>query len=184
MHQNMTFPVQPDPVSGMHCWHQAVRITKAGPDDQAGYQARQLPGQERLRHVGADPGVETLLDLGRQRSSGEHQDGHVAQVRTGATGPDDLDAVEAGHHPVDEHHVVRRTEHLLPPDRAVGRHLDEVAVPSEDGVDQAGDVLVVLEHQHARHGCTLAPGVRRPTRLPHPTHAPAPSGPMPDSRSR
>lgn len=36
VHQNMTFGVQPDPVSGQHCWHQAVRVTKAGPQDQAG----------------------------------------------------------------------------------------------------------------------------------------------------
>jgi hypothetical protein len=27
VHQNMTFPVQPDPVSGMHCWHQKVVVT-------------------------------------------------------------------------------------------------------------------------------------------------------------
>ncbi len=26
VHQNMTFPVHPDPISGMHCWHQAVRV--------------------------------------------------------------------------------------------------------------------------------------------------------------
>ncbi len=36
VHQNMTFPVQPDPVSGMHCWHQRVTVTKAGPDDRYG----------------------------------------------------------------------------------------------------------------------------------------------------
>ena len=24
VHQNLTFPVQPDPVSGQHCWHQKV----------------------------------------------------------------------------------------------------------------------------------------------------------------
>ena len=36
MHQNLTFPVQPDPVSGMHCWHQKVRIEKAHPGDEYG----------------------------------------------------------------------------------------------------------------------------------------------------
>jgi len=36
VHQNLTFPVQPDPVSGMHCWHQKVRLEKAGPDDNYG----------------------------------------------------------------------------------------------------------------------------------------------------
>jgi anaerobic selenocysteine-containing dehydrogenase len=36
VHQNLTFPVQPDPVSGQHCWHQRVTVTKAGPDDRYG----------------------------------------------------------------------------------------------------------------------------------------------------
>jgi anaerobic selenocysteine-containing dehydrogenase len=36
VHQNMTFPVHPDPISGQHCWHQPVRITRAGPDDAYG----------------------------------------------------------------------------------------------------------------------------------------------------
>ena len=36
VHQNLTFPVQPDPVSGMHCWHQRVHLEKAGPDDAYG----------------------------------------------------------------------------------------------------------------------------------------------------
>ena len=36
MHQNLTFPVHPDPVSGMHCWHQKVRIEPAAADDRHG----------------------------------------------------------------------------------------------------------------------------------------------------
>ena len=36
VHQNLTFPVQPDPISGMHCWHQAVRIQRALPSDAYG----------------------------------------------------------------------------------------------------------------------------------------------------
>ncbi len=36
VNQNLTFPVQPDPVSGMHCWHQKVFIEKPGPDDRYG----------------------------------------------------------------------------------------------------------------------------------------------------
>ncbi|MGH9022815.1 MAG: molybdopterin dinucleotide binding domain-containing protein, partial [Acidimicrobiia bacterium] len=36
VHQNLTFPVHPDPVSGQHCWHQAVRVTKAEPGDSYG----------------------------------------------------------------------------------------------------------------------------------------------------
>ena len=36
VHQNLTFPVHPDPISGMHCWHQAVRVRKAEPGDGYG----------------------------------------------------------------------------------------------------------------------------------------------------
>ena len=36
VNQNLTFPVQPDPVSGQHCWHQKVTVTKPGPDDRYG----------------------------------------------------------------------------------------------------------------------------------------------------
>ncbi len=36
VHQNLTFPVQPDPISGMHCWHQKVRVTQAQPGDTYG----------------------------------------------------------------------------------------------------------------------------------------------------
>jgi hypothetical protein len=36
VHQNVTFPVQPDPVSGMHCWHQKVTVEKAAPGDAYG----------------------------------------------------------------------------------------------------------------------------------------------------
>ncbi len=28
VHQNLTFPVQPDPWSGMHCWLQQIRLEK------------------------------------------------------------------------------------------------------------------------------------------------------------
>lgn len=34
VHQNITFPVHPDPISGMHCWHQKVWLERPGPDDR------------------------------------------------------------------------------------------------------------------------------------------------------
>jgi hypothetical protein len=66
VHQDITFPVHPDPLSGMHCWHQVVRVEKASPDDRCGdiyvdtnlshsvYQkwkalARPAPGPDNLR---------------------------------------------------------------------------------------------------------------------------------------
>jgi anaerobic selenocysteine-containing dehydrogenase len=36
VHQNLAFPPQPDPVSGMHCWLQRVRVEPAHAGDEAG----------------------------------------------------------------------------------------------------------------------------------------------------
>jgi hypothetical protein len=36
VHQNLTFPVHPDPISGMHCWHQPVRVERAHQGDHYG----------------------------------------------------------------------------------------------------------------------------------------------------
>jgi anaerobic selenocysteine-containing dehydrogenase len=36
VHQNLTHAVHPDPISGMHCWHQAVRVRRALPGDAYG----------------------------------------------------------------------------------------------------------------------------------------------------
>ncbi|MCI0342549.1 MAG: molybdopterin-dependent oxidoreductase [Planctomycetales bacterium] len=36
VHQNLVFPVQPDPVSGQHCWHQKVVVSRPGPDELYG----------------------------------------------------------------------------------------------------------------------------------------------------
>jgi len=36
VHQNLTFAVHPDPISGMHCWHQAVRVRRANPVEMPG----------------------------------------------------------------------------------------------------------------------------------------------------
>jgi hypothetical protein len=36
VNQNLAFPVHPDPISGMHAWHQRVRLTTAEPGDRYG----------------------------------------------------------------------------------------------------------------------------------------------------
>ncbi len=36
VHQNLTFPVQPDPISGQHCWHQKVTVLRPGSDERYG----------------------------------------------------------------------------------------------------------------------------------------------------
>jgi anaerobic selenocysteine-containing dehydrogenase len=66
VHQNLTFPVQPDFISGQHCWHQKVRVEGAGAEDRYGdifvdtneahevykrwlKMARPAPGPDKLR---------------------------------------------------------------------------------------------------------------------------------------
>ena len=36
VHQNLAFPVHPDPISGQHAWHQAARVERAYPGDREG----------------------------------------------------------------------------------------------------------------------------------------------------
>jgi anaerobic selenocysteine-containing dehydrogenase len=36
VHQNLAFAVHPDPISGMHCWHQKVKVEKAHDGDRYG----------------------------------------------------------------------------------------------------------------------------------------------------
>ncbi|MHC4971727.1 MAG: molybdopterin-dependent oxidoreductase [Planctomycetota bacterium] len=36
VHQNITFPVHPDPISGMHCWHQKVKVSPAREGERFG----------------------------------------------------------------------------------------------------------------------------------------------------
>jgi hypothetical protein len=50
VHQNLTFPVQPDPISGMHCWHQAVRVKKAAPGDRYGDISVDTAASHRVYH--------------------------------------------------------------------------------------------------------------------------------------
>jgi hypothetical protein len=37
VHQNITHAVHPDPISGMHCWHQRVRLERPGPGEDYGH---------------------------------------------------------------------------------------------------------------------------------------------------
>lgn len=50
VHQNLTFPPQSDPVSGMNCWHQVVRLSKAGPSDRYGDVFVDLEKSREMHH--------------------------------------------------------------------------------------------------------------------------------------
>jgi anaerobic selenocysteine-containing dehydrogenase len=48
VHQNLTFPVHPDPVSGMHCWHQAVYVKRAEAGDADGDVSADVEASHRI----------------------------------------------------------------------------------------------------------------------------------------
>lgn len=48
VHQNLTFGVHPDPISGMHCWHQAVTVSKAERGDAYGDIAADAEASRRV----------------------------------------------------------------------------------------------------------------------------------------
>ncbi len=52
VHQNLIFPVQPDPISGAHCWHQKVMVEKAAPQPTATAISSLIP-TNRTRSIAA-----------------------------------------------------------------------------------------------------------------------------------
>ena len=67
VHQNLTFPVHPDPISGMHCWHQAVRVRPR--------RARRRARRHRRRHRQGPRGLPPLAGADparRARVAGRH----------------------------------------------------------------------------------------------------------------
>ena len=104
VHQNLTFPVQPDPVSGMHCWHQKVTVEKAPAGDQYGdvvvdtdaafavYQEwlalakkpepGRRPAASAVARAGGEAGAGGLPELGHQVLRGEERsERHAARLR-------------------------------------------------------------------------------------------------------
>jgi anaerobic selenocysteine-containing dehydrogenase len=78
VHQNLTFSVHPDPISGMHCWHQAVRLGRHGQvarglssvADQDPLGVGDLPRRHptaALAHPTGQTGAEGLRAAGRDR---------------------------------------------------------------------------------------------------------------------
>ena len=74
VHQNLTFPVQPDPVSGMHCWHQK-REAREG-----------RPGRSLRRHHGRHQRVTSALQGMDGERHGRRPDRMARDGRCGSIG--------------------------------------------------------------------------------------------------
>src|SRR3954464_1108812 len=107
------------------------------------FEARhQLLGAERLAHVRVGAGLRARLGDTVVGGRGEHEDRDARGLRPGAQAADDLVAVEAGHHHVDDRYVdragLRPGQRLVP----VLRGDDLVAGALEPQPQQREDVLV------------------------------------------
>jgi hypothetical protein len=73
VHQNLTFPVHPDPVSGQHCWHQKVRAlrpprkTATGTSSSTPTGPRGIPPLAGDDAAGAGPGRAAAAALAAAR---------------------------------------------------------------------------------------------------------------------
>ena len=86
VNQNLAFPVHPDPISGMHAWHQRVRLTAAEAGDRYGdvfvdtdEVPRGLPGMARPDQARSRPRQPATTDVARP--TGEADTGCVPVLR-------------------------------------------------------------------------------------------------------
>ena len=78
--------------------------------------------------------------------SRQEQDGHLDAVQ--AHPADDLEAVDVRQHHVQEHHVRGEVLHLAQGVAARAGHADVEAEVAQGGVEQEGDVLLVVDDEH------------------------------------
>jgi hypothetical protein len=126
--------------------HEGAAARRAPPQQRAD-PGEQLVALERLDEVVVGACIEALHARVESVAGGEHQDRHVA---LGSHPAGHLHAVELRQPEVEHHRVrlehVRLVESLL----AVAGHAYLVALLVEGTTEHAGDVGVVLDHEHTR----------------------------------
>ena len=111
----------------------------------------QLLGAERLGNEVVGPRVQCLHQIGGRVLCRQHEHVTVGPRRVGSKATADFQAVDAGHHPVEEHERrrVRRRE-LLPGLLAIAGDRHRIA-PRLEGVDQQSPrEVLVLSDEHAQ----------------------------------
>jgi hypothetical protein len=93
----------------------------------------------------ATPGLPSVLVVARR---GQHHDEGLAAVAPGADLLQHLEAVQAGHHEVEQDAVRHRRGDRPEPLRAVGCRTDVVVLGLQQRAQQLTDRRVVVDHQH------------------------------------
>ena len=126
------------------------------PAAQQRAQAReQLLALERLDEVVVGAGIEALDARVDRVARGQHQDRHVAAVL--AQQPRDVDAVELGQAEVEDDEVGRELARVAERRLAVVARTRLVALHPQRPQQDLGDLVVVLDDEHAWGAVDMAP---------------------------
>src|SRR5438105_7368429 len=123
------------------------------PAEQRPHARHQLLVGEGLDQVVVGSAVEPLHARRGGIAGGQHQDRDIA---FGTQPAADLDAIEAGHHPVQDHQVGRLLARLAQALGAVAGGVDVVALVDQRAAEGGGDPGVVVDNQDSRAVAHLA----------------------------
>ena len=114
---------------------------------QRAHAGEQLLALERLDQVVVGADVEALHARLQRVARGQHEDRRVVAVVAQALG--DLDAVQPRQAEVEHDDVGQERVRLVERRDAVARELDLVALQAQRALEDLGDLLVVLDDEHA-----------------------------------
>ena len=120
---------------------------RRAPAQQRAHAREQLLALERLDQVVVGADVEPLDARIQRVARGEHEDRRVVLVAPQLAG--DLDAVHAGQTEVEHDQVGEEGLGVVERLDAVVGELDVVALHPQRALQHLGDLLVVLDHEHA-----------------------------------
>src|SRR3954452_14649050 len=137
---------------GVRVEHEVADAQRRHAARRAAAQQRAHAGQQLLALEGLDQavvraGVEPLDARLQRVARGEHEDRHLVAVIAQALG--DVHAVEPGEPEVEHDEVGQERVRLLEAPHAVGREFDLVALQAQRALQDLGDLLVVLDDEHA-----------------------------------
>ena len=113
----------------------------------------QLGQRERLDDIVVGAGGEAAHALGLLAAGGQHDDRHALGVAAGAQTPAELDAGEAGQHPVEQDEIGRMVAQMQFSVVAARHAVDLEALGLEIVAQQQGERLLVLDDQDACRHC-------------------------------
>src|SRR5437868_3016218 len=160
--------IRADDLMGVGVEPQVADDQRRGAPRRPAAQQRAQPGEqllafERLDDVVVGARVQALDPLLEPVAGGEHEDADVVLALAQLLG--DLDAVELGQPEIQQDHVGQEGMRLIQRIHAVAREAHVVALHPQRTLERERDLVVVLDHEHARGARKVVHGIDgRPNR--------------------